>query len=602
MATPQNTSSLLLFRVGPVFCCAPSLAVDSIILPPPLNHPPGSNPAKPGIFRHSGHIISCLDLRYQFGVEQAQWVTPGRMVITQLSKGRVGFWIDEILEVIEPPASGWGPLPPLLPRGVFSKTLLHAKEIYLYADFEALYKIPRHGYLQVYIQQLLDQQTRQTIPTPRKTTTPSNVAKASQPDATNIQHRDDTTPTTSETTPQKPTPTAASSKQNHGEHDQPSSHATKNPTRPSVQSHASSSMIAKVVQRNANAAIPPAQTTNATKVIPAAMATGQHKRPPAMQQTNTEPSTPDRNTTAIKTRNVGTTPHAAKHAPASFTPANRTIHTKDVREDKTSSLGRFFTFFLFALMAGAAWLVWTLVQPELLATRAIDKNQPTTSTTAKANITTRPETTFTTDMATDDVVTETETTMHEAARDTLPEARIHIESTPPAKEQTESASTNAGDIASETEQNAAPTTAREETPVSKPQTPSYRASIEQDTQGLTILIDAPDYVDVFKSSEPTSEAENVESATLVNDANTETSAALPEPAPTAPLTQTKPVLKTEIVHIVVKGDTLWHIAIRYLNNPYLYPELARLSKIKNPDLIYPGNRVHIVKRRKTLEN
>jgi len=49
-----------------------------------------------------------------------------------------------------------------------------------------------------------------------------------------------------------------------------------------------------------------------------------------------------------------------------------------------------------------------------------------------------------------------------------------------------------------------------------------------------------------------------------------------------------------IIHKIVKGDTLWAIAKRYVNNPYRYPELARLSKIKNPDRIYPGNKVRII--------
>jgi len=56
-------------------------------------------------------------------------------------------------------------------------------------------------------------------------------------------------------------------------------------------------------------------------------------------------------------------------------------------------------------------------------------------------------------------------------------------------------------------------------------------------------------------------------------------------------TKNKPM---EVIHIIVKGDTLWAIAKHYLQNPFLYPELARLSKIKNPDLIYPGNRVRII--------
>lgn len=48
-----------------------------------------------------------------------------------------------------------------------------------------------------------------------------------------------------------------------------------------------------------------------------------------------------------------------------------------------------------------------------------------------------------------------------------------------------------------------------------------------------------------------------------------------------------------LTHVVVKGDTLWDISKAYLNNPFRYPELAKLSEIKNPDLIYPGNIVHI---------
>ncbi len=53
-------------------------------------------------------------------------------------------------------------------------------------------------------------------------------------------------------------------------------------------------------------------------------------------------------------------------------------------------------------------------------------------------------------------------------------------------------------------------------------------------------------------------------------------------------------MQREIIHIVVKGDTLWDIAARYVHDPFRYPELARLSRIRNPDLIYPGDRVRIL--------
>lgn len=48
-----------------------------------------------------------------------------------------------------------------------------------------------------------------------------------------------------------------------------------------------------------------------------------------------------------------------------------------------------------------------------------------------------------------------------------------------------------------------------------------------------------------------------------------------------------------ITHVVKKGDTLWDIAEKYVNDPFRYPELAELSNIQNPDLIYPGDIVRI---------
>ena len=70
-----------------------------------------------------------------------------------------------------------------------------------------------------------------------------------------------------------------------------------------------------------------------------------------------------------------------------------------------------------------------------------------------------------------------------------------------------------------------------------------------------------------------------------------------KPAKTKQLadTQSPKTEKTQRhIHIVVKGDTLWHIAKRYVNNPWRYPELARLSRIRNPDLIYPGQKIIII--------
>ncbi len=158
----QEADALLLYKVGPVYVCSPTMQVEAVQQPPKFTAPPGSNSSEPGMFKSLHGMVRVIDLRVRFGVEEEDRKTPGRIIIVEIEGGHAGFWVDEIEDVISFPKSGWAGVPSHIPRQVFSRTLTRNDQIRLYADFEQLDKFKSHGYLRKHIEHIKKAQSNKT--------------------------------------------------------------------------------------------------------------------------------------------------------------------------------------------------------------------------------------------------------------------------------------------------------------------------------------------------------------------------------------------------------------------------------------------------------
>lgn len=150
----NDSNALLLYKVGPVLVCSPTLYVESITIPPNLNSLPGANDAEPGMFKSMHGMVRVVDLRVRFGVDVDDRKSPGRIIISETTGGYVGLWVDEIEDVIGFPEKGWSQLPVHVPREAFSRTLICDEGIRLYADIENLDKFKATGYLRTHIENI----------------------------------------------------------------------------------------------------------------------------------------------------------------------------------------------------------------------------------------------------------------------------------------------------------------------------------------------------------------------------------------------------------------------------------------------------------------
>lgn len=604
----HDADALLLYQVGPVYCCSPTLSVESVMMPPRLTHPPGVTDSAPGVFKYASGIVHVVDLRKRFGIDESDIVHPGRIVVVEVEGGHAGIWVDDILDVIQFPTKGWGQVPAHIPRDVFSRTLLYDKKIMLYADFEDLYKFREAGYLRQHIESLKkDLQPKEDSGVPGVTATARSSSLNKKPPV------DRSSMTADESAAHNVSSVMKTPEVNMDVHTGTTQHekVTPNSIKARPQSVSHKSLQSPISQHKSKAR---------TEVLrhyesPVSSVVSDVKQEASILAKKTVQPTHKKEQSHGITRSAHVFSGGADDAghkkteypisDSTFT-AGRNVHITEATESNMAVW--MFALVLFAMLVVLYFNFEKFTgqdnqMPVIEDFKSYDASQ----------------------MEADSVMV-------------LP---VQDVSEPVVEIQT-----GENSVVAESERSAEPVA-------------QYRADIGHDKDDIVIVLQQPENDDVFKEEIKTEHAEqrftyakkpsglpvetNVDDTEVSNKAialieNNDTEVkslelkqsgkgetatqkeettdpiqnAIPESAvDSSPILSVKAekgllavdeskssvekyAANKKIIHIVVKGDTLWHIAERYIKNPYRYPELAKLSKIKNPDLIYPGNKVVII--------
>jgi purine-binding chemotaxis protein CheW len=110
-----NARSLVLLTVADQLCGVPVLSVRDILGDQPITRIPLAPPEIAGSLNLRGRIVTAIDLRRRLGVPAAPPGAPRMSVVTEQAGDLYALLVDEVSEVMTPPASSFERNPPTLP-------------------------------------------------------------------------------------------------------------------------------------------------------------------------------------------------------------------------------------------------------------------------------------------------------------------------------------------------------------------------------------------------------------------------------------------------------------------------------------------------------
>lgn len=610
-------SNLLLFQVGPVPCCVNSDAVKMVIEPPAhITAIPGSNAYRPGLMVYHKRAVSVYDVRTKFNLSTEQ---RGKIIITEMNSQLFGFWVDKIQAVLTSDQGKWQILPTECPKELFEAVFMYKKQLIFKTSFIALAKAQVNTQVQHFINKLLIEEQKQQddskekniaqIKTTLDSTTINNVNKKSE-NSENSENSDKTiikksarntippkaSHTESRSTTKTPTPTTPTNLTNSNSLSSSKLSKQANKKTPSISNQKKENDVLLNSKSTNNRQVPTA-TESWTKRKSQERLSKQHqistpplKKEPIVRKINKDLSTPS--PISIKDiKTVSNNRNTIKSSEHNTTPSPSKTDNTTIKEQPPGNTGIVLLFILIIGLPSIGWYLFSSIssndkttsktnyKPSLvLKEKETPLEKPNTSATLKDETKAIKIDTQENEY-TENIIKTNKPTKNFLSNETTLASTDSSEIKETAFDSTEI--NNNGDtitiIINDNNANFNQETIKQEDTRIESIADS---KLENKTLTTHLIIKNP----LLKSDEKTVSVDiNVKPSNSI---------AISEPSQKE---KTSPTITTrKIIHTIVRGDTLWHIAKRYILDPYKYPQLAKLSKIKNPDLIYPGNNVIII--------
>ena len=139
MSQSQQDISLLTFQVGPYRFCVNAVEAESIIAKPQIRSIPGMRGSVAGVFSHRGNVIVVVNLRIKLGLQEFASKKSGQLITASINGEPKGFWVDEVLDLQHNADLLWQRVPAFRKQTIVDQIVLKDNTVLLHTDFERLF-------------------------------------------------------------------------------------------------------------------------------------------------------------------------------------------------------------------------------------------------------------------------------------------------------------------------------------------------------------------------------------------------------------------------------------------------------------------------------